>query len=69
MEVNELLQYGNSIPASVWVTLSNILSFAAYVLPMNTIVAIIKFRLGLIATRIAIALALRIKSFIPVIGS
>lgn len=53
-----------AVPSSM----SNIINFCNYFLPMNAVWQCLQIMLGLTVARITIAVLLRIKSFIPLIS-
>lgn len=67
--MNGLNEVSLIIPENVLDTLVSILAFAVYVLPMGTIITIIKVRLGIAAFRLTMAIIVRAKSFIPTMGA
>lgn len=48
--------------------LARLVSYASYFLPMDTIINFISFSITLDLARLSIAIAVRVKSFIPLMG-
>lgn len=60
---------GVSMPAGVFDVLTDTMAFIGYMLPVDTIITCFGIRLGMASFRQIIALIVRIKSFIPTMGS
>lgn len=57
-----------NIPTDFINTIQNMLSIASYLLPLNSIVAILTIKIALRSFKIVMALISRVKSFFPSMG-
>ena len=67
--LSSLPTIGVSMPTGVFDALIDTMAFIGYMLPVDTIITCFSIRLGMSAFRQVIAIIVRIKSFIPTMGS
>lgn len=60
---------GVSMPAGVFDSLIDTMAFIGYMLPVDTIITCFGIRIGMSSFRQVIAIIVRVKSFIPTMGS
>lgn len=60
---------GIEIPSDVFVQITEYIKLACYFLPVKTIVAVLTLKFAMWAFRITMAFIVRVKSFIPTMGS
>lgn len=60
---------GFQLPDGVFNSIVDTCAFIGYVLPINSVLACISIRLSMYVARAAMAVIVRVKSFIPTMGS
>lgn len=67
--ISALPTIGVSMPDGVFEALTDTMAFIGYMLPVQTIITCFGIRLGMSAFRQTVAIIVRVKSFIPTMGS